>query len=453
MKLTQKISISLLMTSSLFLGACSNGALLPEAQELLSQVANSENSADIQAALDKFLALSADEQVEVAAASGDSDLAEKIKTMLNQSMPEGARQQALKEHCQKRPDMVSRLENTRRSKAHQIEEDEIELAEEMDSWKDMEQGQFERHMKDLSNRPDFQNRMKRVKQGRRFGSRPDYHQGQNRPPNIAIEIEVVIKQPPQRMDDFRRGMAQKRPRLVRMRNYKQQPRFKDWKHYPPMPSVEPTPEPTATPTATPEPTATPTATAEPTATPEPTPEATATPEATPEPTATPDPCQGNADNWVVNGGFEAPVIGQDWSFVNDLGCWQIGSPGKAELDGVNTWAPAAGNQSLDLNPDQPSEIYQELYTQSGQAYSLSFSMAGNITGEFGVKTLEVFWGEHSLGEFSFDTTGKTKENMGWVTKSVSIPASLTTADRTRLTFKSTTANSSIGPVLDNVVVK
>ena len=50
---------------------------------------------------------------------------------------------------------------------------------------------------------------------------------------------------------------------------------------------QPTPEPTATPSATPEPTATPSATPEPTATPSATPEPTAPPSATPEPSTEP----------------------------------------------------------------------------------------------------------------------------------------------------------------------
>lgn len=192
-------------------------------------------------------------------------------------------------------------------------------------------------------------------------------------------------------------------------------------------------------------------------TPTPTPPTPApSPEAPPEPEPTVpevpnDPCYGTPENWVVNGGFEEPVVGNSWKFVNDLGCWKIGAPGKAELDPASTWAPAEGAQSLDLNPDKMGEIYQDIYTQPGQDYTLSFAMGGNIT-HAGVKSMEVFWGEQSLGQFSFDTTGKSKNNMGWEDVEITIPGSLTHTKQTRLRFKSTTA-SSTGVVIDKVVVK
>ena len=160
--------------------------------------------------------------------------------------------------------------------------------------------------------------------------------------------------------------------------------------------------------ATPEPTPAPTATPDPVTTPAPV--ATPTPAATPQP----GPCEGTAANLVVNGGFELPVVGNNYAFVPELTCWTLVKPNKAELDPPSVWAPAEGRQSLDLNPDQPGEIYQEISTVAGEAYTVSFQMAGNISNK-GVKTLEVFWGDHSLGIHSFDTTGKTKTNMGWKT--------------------------------------
>ena len=184
--------------------------------------------------------------------------------------------------------------------------------------------------------------------------------------------------------------------------------------------------------------------------PAPSPEAPVEPEPV-QPEVPEDPCYGTPQNWVVNGGFETPAVGNSWKFVTDLGCWKIGAPGKAELDPMETWTPAEGRQSLDLNPDRQGEIYQDVYTQPGQDYTLSFAIAGNIT-RAGVKSMEVFWGEQSLGKYSFDTTGKTKTNMGWENVEIAIPGALTHDPRTRLRFKSTTA-SSTGVVIDNVILK
>jgi hypothetical protein len=197
----------------------------------------------------------------------------------------------------------------------------------------------------------------------------------------------------------------------------------------------------------------PTPTPQPSVMPSPMPSPVASPEPTPtEPPTPTDPCYGNANNWVVNGGFETPVVGRQWGFVKELGCWKIGAPGHTELDPPETWTPFEGQQSLDLNPDQPGEIYQDIYTLPGQDYRLSFAMAGNINSS-GVKSLEVFWADQSLGVYSFDTTGKSAKNMGWKTIEIPVPGSLTKQSRTRMRFKSLTANSSTGPVIDNVIVK
>lgn len=186
----------------------------------------------------------------------------------------------------------------------------------------------------------------------------------------------------------------------------------------------------------------------PVASPEPTPVPTPTPEPSPQ-----DPCQGNASNLVVNGGFELPQVPSNaYKFVKPLTCWTLVKPDYAELDSTGIWQPAEGQQSLDLNPDQPAEMFQNLYTTPGQAYRLSFQMAGNISSPQGVKTLEVFWGDQSLGLQTFDTRGKSKNNMGWKTVTINIPAEATQNARTALRFVSRTEKSSVGPVIDNVIV-
>jgi len=167
----------------------------------------------------------------------------------------------------------------------------------------------------------------------------------------------------------------------------------------------------------------------------------------------PNTCQGTPENLVVNGGFEEPNVGKSWTFVPKLTCWTIVKPvGKAELDTVSTWDPAEGVQSLDLDPDAPGEIYQELVTEPGKAYNLNFELAGNIT-KRNIKKVEVFWGEHSLGELTFDATDKSKRNMGWESISIDIPGDKTDSDRTKLRFVSRMESGSTGPVLDDVRVR
>ncbi|MBF2054052.1 MAG: DUF642 domain-containing protein [Candidatus Sericytochromatia bacterium] len=164
-------------------------------------------------------------------------------------------------------------------------------------------------------------------------------------------------------------------------------------------------------------------------------------------------CQGTPDNLVVNGGFELPEVGSSWRFVDQLPCWTIVKPaGKAELDPVNTWAPAEGKQSLDLNPDSPGEMYQDIATEPGQAYTLSFQLAGNINGAKGEKQLAVYWGDENLGTFSFNTQGKSQTAMGWQQMNVNLRPEQTPGQRMRLRFVSLTAGSN-GPAIDDVRVQ
>jgi hypothetical protein len=76
-------------------------------------------------------------------------------------------------------------------------------------------------------------------------------------------------------------------------------------------------------------------------------------------------------------------------------------------------------------------------------------MAGHPEGapEVKIKTLRVSAAGQSH-EFSFTTTGKTAENMGWTTKTWAFTA---IAGVTFLEFRSLT-NGAYGPALDNVGV-
>jgi len=153
---------------------------------------------------------------------------------------------------------------------------------------------------------------------------------------------------------------------------------------------------------------------------------------------------------LVNGDFESPVIS------GPIATYAAGSTGltgwtisAGSVDQVAPWEQAGGAQSLDLSGADAGTIFQDVATVPGDAFLLTFSLAGNPDGGPAVRQVEVSWGGSPAGTISFDVTGKTRTNMGWTTEQLSLPAA--TGSSTRLQFRSLTAGQ-FGPVIDNVAV-
>lgn len=128
-----------------------------------------------------------------------------------------------------------------------------------------------------------------------------------------------------------------------------------------------------------------------------------------------------------------------------LSGWSILGAG---VDHIGTyWAPASGPGSIDLNGGGPGALTQNLATEPGRGYRLSFALAGNPECGDAMKWVQVSIGAdwYSLG---FDTTGRSVSNMGWNTISITFGA---TSSSTALTFQSLTAGA-CGPALDSVSV-
>jgi choice-of-anchor C domain-containing protein len=116
------------------------------------------------------------------------------------------------------------------------------------------------------------------------------------------------------------------------------------------------------------------------------------------------------------------------------------------------WQHADGKRSIDLNGNEPGAIAQTFRTKQGKRYRVTFSMAGNFCGgvEPQIKRMVVSAAGRQE-EFVFDTTGRSYEDMGWVTRTWEFTA---TAAETTLEFVSTTELPvACGPALDKVSVR
>jgi len=159
----------------------------------------------------------------------------------------------------------------------------------------------------------------------------------------------------------------------------------------------------------------------------------------------------SAINLIKNGSFENSSLGSGFGFVSvptnstAINNWTVTS---RSVDYINTlWQNSNGNFSLDLSGSQAGSIAQTFVTQPGNQYSVSFDLAGNLECSPTTKTLRLSAGGSSQ-DFTFDVTGKTVANMGWLSKTFSFVAS---GNSTTLSFASLD-NTACGPVLDNVVV-
>ena len=165
----------------------------------------------------------------------------------------------------------------------------------------------------------------------------------------------------------------------------------------------------------------------------------------------------SAQNIVIDGSFENPVASgpflQTFTEGSSMGAWTVGppgagpGPGDVELIKDTLWAPAHGNQSVDLSGIRAGSIHQDLTTSLGQQYSLGFALAGNPFPGPAVKTLEVYWGLFKVDTLLFDVTGKSTGNMGWGYHNYTVIGTGTD----RLRFVSLTPGDA-GPALDDVSV-
>lgn len=149
----------------------------------------------------------------------------------------------------------------------------------------------------------------------------------------------------------------------------------------------------------------------------------------------------------IDGSFENPPgrIGGVYSAGQTFGGWTVVSGDVNDVLAAG-WQPADGTTSLDMNGNSgPGTITRNVPTVLGQTYNLRFAYAGNPSGGPNPKTMQVSWGGNLLGTVSFDTTGYSTTNMGWVYTNFTVIGSGNDA----LQFAST-VGSQFGPTLDAV---
>jgi len=151
----------------------------------------------------------------------------------------------------------------------------------------------------------------------------------------------------------------------------------------------------------------------------------------------------------ADGSFESPSApaGAFSTFTTgqSIGPWAV-TASSVDLIGPGFWAAADGDQSLDLDGTSAGTVAQTFATTPGTTYTVSYALAGNPAAGPALKTGKVLVDGEDAQDFSFDITGKTFTDMGYVTQGFTF---LATRPATTLAFASTTPGA-WGPVLDNI---
>lgn len=132
-----------------------------------------------------------------------------------------------------------------------------------------------------------------------------------------------------------------------------------------------------------------------------------------------------------------------------IGPWQV-TAGSVDLIGAGFWQAAEGDQSVDLNGSNSGAVAQTFTTVPGTTYTVTYALAGNPGGAPALKTGSALIDGQNFQDFSFNTTGKTFTNMGYVNRQFTFRA---TGSATVVAFASTTPDSAYGPVVDDVRIQ
>jgi choice-of-anchor C domain-containing protein len=157
---------------------------------------------------------------------------------------------------------------------------------------------------------------------------------------------------------------------------------------------------------------------------------------------------------VFRDGFETPTVppplGNFLRFYagQQMGAWTV-TRDNVDLAGQGSWQTVEGVQSLELNGDTNGAVAVNFPTVPLFKYRVSYALAGDPVGGPTIKTGQVLVNGNVAQSFSFDITGKTRGNMGWVRKSFVF---LSLGHSATLEFAGTNPGD-FGPVIDDVVVE
>lgn len=162
---------------------------------------------------------------------------------------------------------------------------------------------------------------------------------------------------------------------------------------------------------------------------------------------------------IVNGSFESPNLGfRSVANGQTYGGWTCSGPNDIEfvqtvvaghLPGLEV-SGYDGQYWIDLcGVGAASGLFQMVPTTAGQAYEISFAMAGNVWGTPTTFNMNVLWNGQVAGTFSHTTGQAHGSQMNWTLRDVTV----TGTGLDRLEFRALNAIAARGPAIDDVQMR
>lgn len=151
---------------------------------------------------------------------------------------------------------------------------------------------------------------------------------------------------------------------------------------------------------------------------------------------------------IVNGSFEAPPIpNPSYSIFTSIPGWTTSSGPGIELQNNVAGSPFDGSQFVELDSSANSAMYQDLATEVGQAYNLSFAYSPRPGVGLDSNGISVSWGGAPITTLALSGSGLS--NTAWQVYSFYLTA---TSAVTRLGFAATGTSDGLGGYIDAVSV-
>lgn len=155
---------------------------------------------------------------------------------------------------------------------------------------------------------------------------------------------------------------------------------------------------------------------------------------------------------LLNGSFENPpgAYIENFSTGESIGGWLVS--GDVELIGSYWQAAPGAVQSLDLTAGgTPGAVSQQIATQTGTEYQVTFAYSGNPDGGGGIiDQVSMTWNGGVVGAENFNTSDSTHSDMDWQFATFDVIA---TGPSSTLGFENTSSSGAAdtyGPVIDDV---
>lgn len=150
-----------------------------------------------------------------------------------------------------------------------------------------------------------------------------------------------------------------------------------------------------------------------------------------------------ANNLVVNGSFEQDVVSSKWTLLNSVTGWQNqGAKFEIQTSRLGIINAQEGSQYIELDSTANYSIFQNIATEAGQSYEVSFYYSARIEGNDKTNKAKVQWN----GQTVLDLNSTTR---GWQSFNITVTAD---SDVSELRFVGAGTSDSLGAFIDNVSV-